>query len=92
MRCRLSDLRSREVINIHDGFRMGYVYDAVFNLTTGQMLAIVVPGPYRLLGLLGREDDYVIPWECIRKIGDDIILVDAEGKYFREKRNKKPGE
>ena len=38
-----------------------------------------------MLGLLGREDDYVLPWECIRRIGDDIILIDVEGAYRREK-------
>ena len=90
MRCRLADLRCKEVINIHDGFRLGFVGDAIINTATGQLLAIVVPGPFKFFGLLGREDDYIIPWESIRKMGDDIILVDAEGKYFREKRKRPP--
>ena len=39
-------------------------------------------------GLLGREDDYVIPWGCIARIGGDIILVDAKGDFQRRKRRR----
>ena len=90
MRCRIADLRCKEVINICDGLRMGFVCDVILNTVTGQLLAIVVPGPCRFLGLFGREDDYVIPWECIRRIGDDIILTEVEGAYRREKRERRP--
>ena len=86
MHCRIADLRYKEVINVRDGLRLGYVCDVVLNISTGCVLAIVVPGPCRFFGLLGRDDDYVIPWECIRKIGDDIILIEINGSYRREKR------
>ena len=39
------------------------------------MTALIIPGRLRLLGLLGREEDAVVPWENIEKIGEDIILV-----------------
>ncbi len=73
---KLLDLRLREVINIHDGTRYGYVADAIVDLKTGKISSIVIPGSARLMGFLGRREDVVIPWEAIRKIGDDIILVD----------------
>ena len=85
MRCRVRELRYKEVINICDGLRLGCVCDVAVNTATGQVLAIMVPGPCRFLGLFLREDDYLIPWECIRRIGDDIILVEAPGDYRREK-------
>jgi YlmC/YmxH family sporulation protein len=88
MQCRIADLRCKEVINIHTGFRLGFVCDVIINVTSGNVLAILVPGPRRFFGLFGREDDFLIPWECIRRIGDDIILVDIEGDYRREKANK----
>ena len=47
-------------------------------LPKGHVVAIVVPGPCRFLGMFGRRDDFVIPWSCIRKIGPDIILVDIK--------------
>ncbi len=90
MRCRIADLRCKEVINICSGMRLGFVCDVLINDTTGQLLALIVPGPCRFFGLLGREDDFVIPWECIRRIGDDIIIVEISGECCREKRPKRP--
>ncbi|MCQ2445823.1 MAG: YlmC/YmxH family sporulation protein [Clostridia bacterium] len=74
---RLMDLRLREVINIHDGTRYGYVCDVELDYQTGRIRSVIIPGSARLMGFLGRREDIVIPWECIRKIGDDIILVDV---------------
>ena len=45
-------------------------------LPEGRVAALVVPGPCRFFGLFGRGEEYYIPWECIKQIGDDIILVD----------------
>ncbi len=88
MRCRIADLRCKEVINVCTGFRMGYVCDVILNVDNGKVLAVVVPGPCRFFGLFGREDDYIIPWESICKIGDDIVLVEISGEPRREKRTR----
>ncbi len=88
MQCRVVDLRCKEVIDIHNGFRLGFVSDVILDAATGCLIAIVVPGPCRFLGLFWHEDDFVIPWVCIRRIGDDIILIDADGDYRREKRRR----
>lgn len=71
-----SDLRAREVINIADGRRLGNLVDVEVDLESGRVTAIVVPGRGRLLGLFGGDDDYVIPWEKVVRIGVDVILVD----------------
>lgn len=88
MQCKIADLRCKEVINIHNGFRLGFVCDVIVNVITGHLVAILVPGPCKFFGIFGREDDFLIPWDCIRRIGDDIILVDIEGPYRREKRGR----
>ena len=88
MHCRITELRCKEIINVCDGLRMGFVYDVLLNSSTGQILALIVPGPCKFLGLFGRTDDYVIPWECICRIGEDLILVEIKGEYRREKRRK----
>ncbi len=77
MLVRISDLRTREVVNVVDGRRLGPICDMEVDLTTGEVKSIVVPGPARLMGILGRYNDYVIPWERIRRIGLDVILVEA---------------
>lgn len=74
--CRMVELRYKEVININDGSRLGFVGDVEICLPKGNVTAILVPGPCRFFGLFGRGEDYYIPWDCIRQIGDDIILVD----------------
>jgi len=84
MECRIADLRCKEVINICDGLRLGYVDDVMFNIIDGRMIAVIVPGPAKYLGMFGHEDDYIIPWDKIVRIGDDIILVEV-----REQRREK---
>ena len=83
-----SELRCKEVIDVHSGFRLGYVCDAEFDDAEGRLISLVTPGRAKLFGLLGREDDYVIPWGCIARIGGDIILVDAKGDFQRRKRRR----
>ena len=78
MQCRIVDLRCKEVINICDGCRLGFVNDVELDAVTGKILALVVPGPCRFFGLFGREDDCVIPWPAIKRIGEDMILVELE--------------
>ncbi|WP_129723281.1 YlmC/YmxH family sporulation protein [Xylanivirga thermophila] len=73
-----SDFRQKEVINIKDGKKLGYIVDMEFDLYQGRVTAIVVPGPSKFLGFFKGEGDIVIPWERIKKIGDDVILVDVD--------------
>ena len=42
----------------------------------GLIHSIVVPGPPRFFGLLRSDEELVIPFNKINKIGDDVILVD----------------
>ena len=76
MQCRIRDMRRKEVINICDGCRLGYVADVDVKIPEWQVLDIVVLGPCRFFGLFGRGEEYYVPWGCIQRIGDDIILVD----------------
>ena len=89
MLCRFSEFRYKEVINIRTGSRLGYVCDAQFQSPEGRISALVVPGKSRWFGILGREEDYILPWECISRVGEDIILVESDHGIRRERRAKK---
>ena len=39
MRCRIADLRCKEVINVCDGLRMGYVSDVILNTAGARIFA-----------------------------------------------------
>ncbi|MBQ9647965.1 MAG: YlmC/YmxH family sporulation protein [Oscillospiraceae bacterium] len=73
---RFTDLRCKEVININDGCRLGYVGDLDIRIPEGEITAIIVPGPLKFFGLFGRGEEYYIPWRCIKRIGDDVILIE----------------
>lgn len=75
MLLRYSDLRNKEVINLKTGSRLGYICDLMLEAEDGKICFIVVPGPNRFFWFFGREDDIEIPWQCIERIGDDLILV-----------------
>ena len=78
METRIAELRYKEVTSVTDGSRFGYVGDMEVDLESGQVRALVVPGRLRLFGLLGREEDRYIPWDRVRRFGEDIILVEQE--------------
>ena len=88
MGMRITELHCKEVICISDGRRLGFVSDVEVEIPCGNVLAIIVPGPCRLFGVLGRNDDYVIPWRCIKRIGPDIVLVDIKPEECRFPRPK----
>ncbi len=75
MGCTIADFRDKEVVNICDGRRLGYVIDVEFDINTGKILSLVLPGKGGLF-LFGHCDDIYIDWCKIQRIGDDIILVD----------------
>ena len=69
------DFREKEVINVCDGRRLGYVIEIEFDVCDGRITAIIADGG----GCFGRGESICIPWDQIQKIGEDIILVDASG-------------
>jgi len=87
---KFTQLQCKEVICVADGKRMGFVTDVLVEVPEGKVTAIVVPGPCRFLGVMGRHEDFIIPWGCIRRIGPDIILVDTKPEDCRVPRPK-PG-
>ena len=70
------DFKHKEVINITNGKRLGYVQDVCADLETGTITSIIVPGSNKVLNIFSSSNEIVIPWQKIKCIGDDIILVE----------------
>ncbi|QXM05828.1 YlmC/YmxH family sporulation protein [Crassaminicella indica] len=81
-----SDLREKEIINIIDGRRLGFVSDIEVNLEKGRIEALIVPGPGRFLSFFGKNNDYIITWNEIKKIGIDIILVELKSEIITQEK------
>ncbi|GHH96479.1 hypothetical protein AM1BK_00220 [Neobacillus kokaensis] len=80
---KISDFQIKDVVNVSDGKRLGNIGDIEINLSTGKIEAVVISGNGRVLGFFGKEEEIVIPWKNIIKIGQDVILVRYKG--FEEK-------
>ena len=86
MLSRIGELRHRDVINIKDGVRIGLLGDVEIDTASASLAAIVVYGRPRLFGLLGHDEDHIIPWSDIRMIGEDAVLVDFTPQKRIQKR------
>lgn len=75
---RICELKQMEVINQATCKRLGFVADIDFDICTGCITALIVPGCGKIFGIFGIEKEYVIPSSCIVQIGTDVILVNVD--------------
>ena len=84
---RLCELRQKEVINLCTCKKLGHVEDLVIDLCKGCIEAIVIPEHVKFCGIFGSECEYIVPLECVKKVGEDYILVEInEEKYLKSNR------
>ena len=72
--CSFEELSKKEVISCMDCSRLGFIVDINIQLENAQIISVVVELPSGCFEL--RRNKIVIPWECIKKIGDDLIIAD----------------
>lgn len=70
------DLKQREVININNGKVLGFVIDINAEFGIGTIKSIVVTQTGRIIKSLTGKNTLEIPWDKVRVIGEDVILVD----------------
>lgn len=70
------DFKHKEVINIKDGKRLGFVQDVCADLGTGNITSIIVPESNKMINIFSTGNEITIPWENVKCIGEDIILVE----------------
>ncbi|HZG70827.1 MAG TPA: YlmC/YmxH family sporulation protein [Chondromyces sp.] len=78
---RISEFQIKDIVSVSDGKKLGNITDIDINLDTGKIEAIVISASGKFLGLFGKEDEVIIPWNQIVKIGEDVILV-RQQTYF----------
>ncbi|NLI66748.1 MAG: YlmC/YmxH family sporulation protein [Tissierellia bacterium] len=76
---KISEAKMKEVINIANGERLGYIYDFEIDLDKGMIVAMIMASNYKGFNFFTKTNDIVISWEEIVKIGQDTILVNFKG-------------
>ncbi|MBQ4095486.1 MAG: YlmC/YmxH family sporulation protein [Oscillospiraceae bacterium] len=72
--CSFEELSKKEVISCMDCTRLGFIVDINIQLENALIVSVVVELPCSFFSI--RKNTVVIPWECIKKIGDDLIIAD----------------
>lgn len=72
---RLSDLQTKDIVNINDGKRVGRIIDVEIN-PQGHIIYLVIEAKRAIRNFITSTPDTTITYEQIKKIGEDVILVE----------------
>lgn len=76
---KLSELSIKDIVNDHDGSKIGKITDLEIDLTTGKILNVYIQGGSKFYNLFNKNA-ILIPWNKIIKIGSDVVIVDEGHK------------
>lgn len=71
----LSDLQTKDVVNINDGKKIGRIIDAAIN-DVGIIEYLSIEKRGSLNNLFNKDNETTITFKQIKRIGEDVILVD----------------
>lgn len=74
----LSELQSKDIINIDSGAKIGFIGDIEIDVTVGVITYLIVTISQKWFGLIGSEEELKIPWTNIVKIGTDVTLIQLD--------------
>lgn len=72
------DFKQKEVISVNDGKILGFVVDVHADFESGEINSIIVAKTGKLFGSIVGKNNLTIPWNKIKKIGEDVILVEID--------------
>ncbi|OPX86238.1 MAG: PRC-barrel domain protein [Pelotomaculum sp. PtaB.Bin104] len=77
---RMSDLVGKEIVNLYNGARLGVVGDSdmEIDMESGEIRSIILPKKNNIINLWLDRQHLVIPWEAVKKIGAEVIIVDMD--------------
>lgn len=70
------DFKQKEVISLTEGKILGFVVDVQADFENGEIHSIIVAKTGKIFGNITSKNNLTIPWDKIKKIGEDVILVE----------------
>ena len=73
---KLSELIKKDIVNIHDGKRIGKIVDVEFDVKNGYLIRFIIESPSFIRNIFSSGEEIVIKFSQIKKLGEDVILID----------------
>ncbi|MGE5379616.1 MAG: YlmC/YmxH family sporulation protein [Methylocystaceae bacterium] len=86
---RLSEMEGKDIVNIYDGRRMGSVAesDLIVDEFNGEIVSLIMPNRGNFINLWVDRQRLTIPWEAVKKIGREVIVIDVDSTHPRLKKS-----
>nr|WP_070110706.1 YlmC/YmxH family sporulation protein [Clostridium acetireducens] len=79
----IQSLKTMEIIDLNSGSKVGYIKDFKIDCNDYSILSIIIPSGK--VSIFGKNNDIEIPWENVKKIGVDVILIDGSDFVIEDK-------
>lgn len=73
---KLSDLQRKDIVNLNNGKKVGKIIDVEINALNGSMENLIIEKSKYFRNLFSTESDILVKFEQIKKMGEDVILID----------------
>ncbi|MBD1380062.1 YlmC/YmxH family sporulation protein [Metabacillus arenae] len=85
---RLSELSGKEIVDVKRAERLGVLgqTDLEINEETGQITALIIPS-LKWFGFKKQGSEVRVPWQHIRKIGTDMMILDIPDDQINKLEN-----
>ena len=77
---KLSELQRKDIVNIIDGKKIGKIIDVEFEENSGYMIKFIIEKNNFIKNLFNTNDEVTIRFNQIKKMGEDVILIDISSK------------
>ncbi len=73
---KLSELQRKDIVNIKDGKLIGKIVDVEFDINNGYMIKFIIERAHFVKSLFTTTEEVTIKFTQIKKMGEDVILID----------------
>jgi len=86
---RLSELSGKEIVDVKRAERLGILGQTDLEINEhGQIIALIIPS-VKWFGFKKNGNEIRVPWQHIKKIGTDMIIIDIPDVHYPESQSEK---